>query len=512
MTLTYEHAPGRIQMKEDGTAFFDTDYYPVMLGPSTVEITGQTVTFPDLLKGIGYGFARGLIGSTMNRSCHSLITLGAQEWGPENMRPEADDPSRVLSETVLTTVPAACDGLIVQVNLARTSAPSQVNGITIPVLPKEGEWVTAPGGSLPLEYLFPVSRQMDIVLQTDADGDPVFNVDGTRNVVLQRRQSVNRKFYTFYRSDTLNSGWTAHGTGVGQYGHLVHSIEAKGPSGTPGDGTDYAYGGSNQCSLTDPTDYSSEYSADIRITPMFMNEAPENSGSNSKSAFFVGHQTIQNPSGQTVWDFDPIYAGAEHPTRYAYVLISTSVSTVMTTSIGGVTINGVPATALVPSFDNDDVIDWALFYANVPTGEELNIQATMAGSGPQGIYCSAHIAYNLSSPTVPFNLVNSNLASTPSSPDISITTTPGAFCLFMAANRIFGPFPTFGGFINPGFRGPEQIEDPVFQSPGAPLTGWAATHLATGTSLGVKAQVDEDSAGSSNFALGQYRWFAVVLQ
>jgi hypothetical protein len=506
MTLTYDHSPGRVLMLEDGQPFFDTDAYPVMLSDTT-ELTGLTISFPDLDKGIGYGFARGLSGSDMYRSCISTITMGPQEWGPSNMKPAADAPGHVLAETVIATVPGACDGLLVQFNLTRTSAPSQINGNTIPTLFETGAWVMAPGGSLPTEFLAPVSRQIDVVLQTDADGAPVFNLDGTRNVVLQRRQSVTRKYYGFYRTDTMNSGWTAHGT-PGRYGHIVYPIQQKGPTFTVGTGTDYAYGESNACVTTDPTNYGSVYQGDIRITPLFLNEPPENSGATTKTGFFAGHEVMYDAARKTAWTVPAIPAGAEHATRYAYVMVTASDSATRSTSIAGITVNGVTATPLVSSFGNDNVIWWALFYAHVPTGEELNIQVNLSGNSVSALYVCAHVAYNLSNPTSP-SLTNSNFMSTNSSPNINITTTAGAICLFSASFRT--NFTSGTGSNDPRFRGADLQEDYISIVSGAALSGWAATHIAPSTSLGIKALTDTSSSGSSNAALSQFRWFGIVL-
>jgi len=514
MTLKYSHTPGRIFAAKDGVVFFDTDFYPIQVDPTPIVLTGQTVTFPDLMKGIGYGFARGLRGSDMYRACYSIVTLGRQEWGPASSV-SPPDVGRTLAETVLGTVPGSCDALYVQVKLTRTGNPSTINSNTIPTLFKEGEWVAAPGGSLPTEYLYPLSRQIDICLQVDANGAPVFNPDGTRNVVLQRRQSVVYKVYDFYRSDgdVMNTGWTGQGA-AGRAGHLVYPIQQKGPNFTAGDGTDYAYGQGGQCSLVDPTNYSSVYTGDIKITPLYLDEPPDNSGAGDVAGYFAGHD-VRSTTGVAAATFTDFAAGSPHPTRVVYAFVAGAIISSTNRTISQVKIGGVIAAPVLGPYDeNNPNLDCGFYYASVPLGTSVDVEVTYAGGNVDRHYCSVWVTYNLTSPGTPFASLNSNLRSSNSSPNIAVTTTPGAVCLFGAAQLLDGIFPTTGG-LQPGFIGPDEVTKLKTAHRGSPntgfITGWAATHLATGTSLGVKAERDILTSGSTNVGLTQFRWMFLAL-
>ena len=163
----------QMRYTEGDNLIFDTTAFPVFLYPESDEISvTETVTFPDLAKGDAYSYSQGLIGGTLHGGCASYVTLAPQEWGPIARGQIA--PHHELADTVIGTIPSAADFLLVYAKVSRTSDPSQINGQTIEVVPQEDAWVWCPGGSLLLEFLPPLARSIDVVL------------DGT-NVVLRRR-------------------------------------------------------------------------------------------------------------------------------------------------------------------------------------------------------------------------------------------------------------------------------------------------------------------------------------
>lgn len=304
----------RFYFEADGVPVFDSEVYPVGFLPQSdwIEVTGQTLSFPDLLKGDVYGYARGTIGVSLQCSCASYIALKPQEWGPEEVNP--------LPATTLGTVPAGTDILLVYARVTRTSAPSQIKGQNVPVLPREGEWVFCPGGCLPLEYTAPLARMMEVRLE------------GT-TITLRRKQSVSNKNYSYFRTDNSpeNSGWT-YGGGIKNV-HAVYHLESKGPVASFGNSLKRY--DSSRCSLTDITNYGSTYSVDIRVIPGRSGIDPEELRSN------VGYLGTFNDTNSTqshtfTVPFGP--APATGHTRRVFVCVKNAVTSapgITSVSIGG---------------------------------------------------------------------------------------------------------------------------------------------------------------------------------
>jgi len=490
MTVKFETLPDRMRFLEDSVVVFDSDLAPLQLAPSGEEIiVSTTVTFPDLMKGDSYAYARGTIGADLYRSCMSFLTLGPQEWGPSVSNP---DSGRTLAESVLGTVPSGVDSLYVLAKVTRTTNPSQINGNTIPVLPSSGDWTVCAGGSLPLEFLWPLSRQIDVRLRTDASGDPVYNGDGSRDIVLERRQSVITTLYTYWRggNDPTNSGWTYGGT-AGAYGHIVAQLDTKGPSFTPGTGADMQRGQSNACSLTDTTDYSSVYSLDLRIIPVATLNTPVNSVTDNKVILYLGMDTDGATTSRV---FDVLL---EHPTRYIYAAVgATNNLGSGSTTITGVTIGGVTATPLVTANRSAPEVDGGIWVAAVPTGTSVTVVVSTSNSGYSSIAIALWAGYNLVAPTVPDATISSQTVygTTVGS---SLVTVADGWAIGFAMDRDFSGLTNIvQGFQNMDF--PEGIS----------LAYWCANSKTDGTTKLVRAETNTaSSTGTSTRATG-LRWFA----
>jgi hypothetical protein len=364
---------------DGGETFFDTDAWPVQFVPAAEEInlTSKVITWPDLVKTNAYAYARGLIGSTLYSGCNSYITVPFQEWGPADMLPP---PTNELADEVIGTAPAGSDHLIVLVKLTRTTSPSQMAGKTIPVLFAEDKWVNCPGGGLPIEKYGPFARHLAIVL---ADTP---NVDGSINIILRRKQSIYKRRYSFWRSDNSpeQSGWTWGGTN-GIYGHIVAQVQSLGPTIDPSTSI-RKRNGSGPCSLTDPTDYTSVYTGDIRIIAGRDDIEPANERTGPLLAFCGTEATDSASSTHT---FDDVSIGAESATRRVFVAISAIKRIAAGTGyfLNSVTVNGASAANMVErrstfetAGDNDSVFIASIYAIDVPTGTTADIVVNYSAS------------------------------------------------------------------------------------------------------------------------------------
>ena len=384
MARSFSIKPTRIVGFKDGESFFDTRTYPVQFYPAgeVITVTGQTISFPDYHKTNAYAFAGGMIGSDFYQSCHSLVSIPFQEWGPSDQPGMTDD----LPDEVIGTVPEYTDLLMVRVKLSRTNSPDQVNGNTVPVAFHENEWVMCDGGTLLVEYLQPIVRMIWIRRAETP------NLDGTYNVLLTRKQSVKKTRYSFWRAGNNASqpGWTYGGTN-GEYGHLVKSIQQKGPSFSPGGVATFRRGDGGQCSLTDASDYSSEFQGDIEILPGRSNITPESTGGASGGTSYVLTDVDSLESNTTPHVYNDKYIGEEPAigdTRHVVVHITAYKSLVSGAhDITGVTLNGDAMTELIKQrsfFDNvgsNDISYVDAFYIlEVPTGNagDISIAYTAA--------------------------------------------------------------------------------------------------------------------------------------
>jgi hypothetical protein len=460
--------PGRTFGKKDGATFFDTDAWPVQFVPASAEInlTDRTITWPDLAKTNAYAFARGLIGSSLYSGCTSYVCVPFQEWGPAAMLPP---PTNVLADEVIGTVPAGTDHLFVLVKLTRTTSPSQMAGKTLPVLFAEGLWVNCPGGGLPIEKYGPFARHLSIVLA------PEPNVDGTINVILRRKQSISKRRYSFWRSDNSpeQSGWTWGGTN-GIYGHIVAQIQSLGPTFDPSTSI-RKRNGSGPCSLTDPTNYTSVYTGDIRIIAGRDDIEPANERTGPLLAFCGTEAT---DSANATHTFSGVSLGAPAAGRRIFVAVSAMKRLATGTGyfLTGVKVAGVPAAIVVErrttedaTGNNDSVYIASIWAINVPAGASADVEVTYSASFNK-TRVAIFAAYDLVSGT-PDGTISSGAANT----TVNLTTADDGIAI--ACSTFTDVSPEFSGIAN-GF---------LDALPGTPVYPISSAHQYTdGTTLSVK--------------------------
>ena len=377
MAMKYSHTAGRAYAEKDGVVFFDTDSYPVQFFPTSEAITlsAYVITYPDLMKGDAYAFARGLEGASLQCACSSFVTIGDQEWGPSTMSP-GPTSGHTLSTDVVGTVPGDTDILMCRAKLTRTTSPSQINGNDIPVMFKEDEWVLFSGQDLLVERYGQMFARLFTLRLADS-----LNMDGTRNVIAERRQSVKRVLYTYWNDDNdeTESGWSYGGT-AGAYGHIVNLIESLGPStDVSGLGTLYRRDAGSACSTADNTDYESVFTGDIEIIPGRTGiNALDISG--RRSVTLVDEDS--NQDSDDVYTYSGLEFGPENATRRIWVAIigylPESGSTIR--SVTGVTIGGVTATLAgdrnIATSNQKMVL--AFYYADIPTGTSGSVVVTFS--------------------------------------------------------------------------------------------------------------------------------------
>lgn len=266
----------RIQVIKNDDIVFDSDRPSIQLLPESSKLTiSRTVTFPTLLAGIAY-LQRTYSGS--GPYCESWSALIPQEWGPDEVdfspiNLEGNVATRNLPETLIGTVPAGTDYIDVRARMTRTqSPPSFMQQSPPPVMFKEGDWVSLPGGSCPCEYFVPLARHFDIVLR------------GT-SLYLRRFQSVRNSGEHFSwgsnsgasPSNVSNSyGWfTNAGASSGNapytgakvnLGTPATLIQALGGSNSVNRRAPWAWNSTGACSITHPN-YASVYACEFEIRP-----------------------------------------------------------------------------------------------------------------------------------------------------------------------------------------------------------------------------------------------------
>lgn len=388
MSRRYSQTAERVYAESDGETFFDTDAFPVQFVPTADEllITGRVIEFPDFEHDNAYSYARGLQGDDLYEGCASYVSLLPGNWGP--VLAGKPTPDHVLADEVLGTVPGDADQLLVYINATRTNAPDQINGEAIPLLFKEGAEVYAPGGSLAVEYKAPMARTLWIGLAE------ALNEDGTRNVLLRRRQSVSRRRYYFWRSgnDHVNSGWT-YGAAGGEYGHIVKHIQSKGPVFSPS-GSAYNRFGSSKCSLTDTSDYATTLTADIRIIPGRSGKA----AAGSDEAVFGYLFEVEDRGAKASYLFEGLPASAPSGSRYIEIGLASYSQGNNGRDLTSVTIGGVVATQLAKRTISANSLVAAIYGAIVPDGTEIDVEADFSNT-MMACRMIGMVAYNLDSTT-----------------------------------------------------------------------------------------------------------------
>lgn len=476
MALTYSHTAGRAYAEKDGVVFFDTDSYPVQFFPTAeaITLTGYTITFPDLMKGNAYAFARGLEGSALKCACSSFVTIGPQEWGPSDMSPDPTS-GHTLSTEVVGTVPGDTDILMCRAKMSRTTSPSQMNGTTIPVFFKEDEWVPFSGQDLLVERYGQIfARMFTLRLAT------TLNMDGTKNVIAERRQSVKRTLYTYWNDDNdeTESGWT-YGGDAGAYGHIVNVIESRGPSTDPsGVGTLYRRDSGTRCSLTDNTDYESVFTGDIEIIP-------GRTGINAlditaRKSFTLIHEVDNNPGGAT-HTYTSVPIGPAHATRRVWVTVrARNDGTSSYDTVSSMSIAGTAATLAGRRGSTWHILE--IWYADIPTGESGTVSITFSRSVTRSAI-QVFAGYNMDNVIVDDAIGGTTDWTGGGLPgaDALIATDLEGYAMAIAIAQTAPP----GTGLN--FTGIDNIQSASFYSTG--LTKYRGYQETDGTSLNVRFNV-----------------------
>ena len=476
----------------DGRLFFDTDAFPVGYVPEAevVLLTDQVITFPDYRKGDAYGYQiwdSGNANGDPRESGVGIITIGPQEWGPSGLTP----PMTVeLSDIVIGTVPTLCDHLWVEVNLTRTTAPSQINGLDIPVAFKEGAWVNADGGTLLVEYMYPTARMLQFLKS------PTPNGDGTSDLIMRRRMSTVNDNLGFYTSGNASnqSGWTYGGPYGSRKGVPVF------PKGTIGPQTDLtgigyrlARGTSGATALlVDTSNYTSVFTGSIRVTAGRASASIEYGGADPDAAYVQYLGALRaNQSQVTTWNVWQQFGvgiveldiGEPDPTRRVILGIAWENDSSAARDITDVKIDGVnSATELVSRQGTvaSRRMGVSFYEALIPTGTTVNpVITTSGGVRPLQLECWA--AYNLASAT-PDVVVSTSAVNT----DFPIATSAEqGFVLAISTIDL-----TYSDIIDPGNIEPEHIgilgiENYAFESLGFSRTRARAFQGTEGETLQV---------------------------
>lgn len=182
-----------------------------------------------------------------NRStCMSMTSINPQEYDSGLVK-IADLPNSTINYFDVT------------VNLTRVRNPSTYLGNQFPKCIAEGRSLLLEGGSALVEKIGPISRMFSF----ERSGAAIY---------LRRKQSVrdsgNQGFWNPNNAIYFNNGgWrTGFTYGGSPNAWPAFQIEVKGPGGQ----LDKKRDGSNRCSLTDPTNYSSIWRGSITIVPGYI--------------------------------------------------------------------------------------------------------------------------------------------------------------------------------------------------------------------------------------------------
>jgi hypothetical protein len=410
MVRDFEMKPGRTRgWTSTGRLFFDTQAFPVSYVPEAqvVNLTGQVITFPDYRKGDAYGYQiwdSGNADGDPRESGVGVITIGPQEWGPNGLTP----PMTVeLPDIVIGTVPTLCDHIWVEVNLTRTTAPSQINGLDIPVAFKEGTWVNADSGSLLVEYMYPTARMLQFFKS------PTPNGDGTSNLIMRRRMSTVNSNQPFYSGSNVSnaSGWTYGGPYGSRKGVPVFPKGTIGPqTDTTGIGYRLARGTSGATALlVDTSNYTSVYTGSIRITAGRASASIQYGGADPNGAY-VQYLGFVRATGTllTTWStwsipgvgIADVPIGEPHATRRVILGIAWENDSNAARDVSSVVINGITASLIIARQGTvASRRTYVGFYqALVPTGTDVPMTITTTG-GVRPLQVECWAAYNLASVT-----------------------------------------------------------------------------------------------------------------
>lgn len=239
----FNDAENNIFHTEGDRIVWSTTRRPALLLPDqAVTIDPFTVQFPDFAKSNAYGFTYTSSPTTLS-ACMSMITINPQEWDS--------------GLSLLATIPSECNYFETEITLTRTKTPSSFMGLAIPDGWGSGSTHFCDGGAL-MESTGPIIR--------------IFTIERVGNqVFLRRKQSVRDGGDRF----PWNSGNNNESGSGGYREGWTYGGDRRGWVATQ---RDYKTGGniakrrgeSNQCNLSDNTDYESIWTGRLVLTPGYI--------------------------------------------------------------------------------------------------------------------------------------------------------------------------------------------------------------------------------------------------
>jgi hypothetical protein len=243
----YNDGLGNIYHTEGSRIVWSTTRRPAILMPDeAITLTSFDVSFPDFAKSDCYGFAYNTdsFGFTFS-SCLSMISINPQEWDS--------------GLSFVCNLPAAANYFETEINLSRIVTPSTFLGAGIPDAFGSGAAHMSDGNSAILEAIGPMVRMFSF----ERSGNAIY---------LRRKQSITNAgpvvgWNSGNNNDTgsggMRNGWTYGGDPNAWPAYVIESKNS-------GD-IQKRRGGANQCSLSDPTNYSSLWRGTIVVTPGYIN-------------------------------------------------------------------------------------------------------------------------------------------------------------------------------------------------------------------------------------------------
>jgi len=239
---------GNITHTEGSRVVWSNTRRPALLLPNdAVTLTSFDIAFPDLAKSNAYGFTHftdPLFGGTQS-ACVSWVSVDPQEWDS--------------GLSFVCNLPAASNYFEVEMTMSRIVTPSTWLGTGAPIPGLLGSGQHMPdGNSAIIEGIGPVIRMFSF----ERSGNAVY---------LRRKQSVTDAgprvpWNSGNNNDTGTGGMRAGFTyGGNPNAWPAYTIEQK----TTGD-FQKRRGGSNACSLADPTNYASTWRGTVTITPGYI--------------------------------------------------------------------------------------------------------------------------------------------------------------------------------------------------------------------------------------------------
>lgn len=251
MARLYPVGDGSIRLEKNGHRIWSSDGPPLNLLPEANWLTiPLTVAYPDFVKRNAHCYQK-YTDPQLGRDdalCMSVSTILPQEWGP------FEGGAYNLPDIVLGTVPDGVNALDRRLTMTRSKAPTPVLGKAVPHALADGE-MFLPGGSCRVEAIDQWERTFAIKLIGN-------------QVVLRRTQSTAAwAGQISWATGSGNvQGWTHGGGSNSQLANPAYVIQSK-PANNQ---LDKWRGAPNQCSLADPSNFSSIYTGTLIVRPGFI--------------------------------------------------------------------------------------------------------------------------------------------------------------------------------------------------------------------------------------------------